>query len=177
MATEVNTTLEALLGCLSEALETSGRPVCRTGITVGPPVLGPSACCPDCGEGGPGGQLSVAVVRMFPADGASFEQVAVVANCRPTAVAAEIVFTLARCHPVIDQMGVPPSLDDVALFAEGANDDLQTMWNALICPDCSDYRLLIQEAGIETDPEGGCSAVGLLVTVMVKPATPNPDVS
>lgn len=178
MATDIGTTLDGLLLCLSDALEASGRPVCRTGSTVGLPVLGPTACCKDCDEGGLGGQLSAAVARIYPADPATFEQIQVLANCRPTVVAAEVVFTLARCHPTLNAQGVPPSLETVEPFADGANDDLQTMWNALTCPDCGDYKLMVQEAAIDPNAvEGGCSAVGVVLTVLVKPATPTLDVS
>lgn len=177
VAPDLGTALDGVLLCLVDALEASGRAVCGSGITVGSPVLGPTACCEDCACGGPGGQLSGQLVRLYPADSATFGQQVRIENCVPGAVAADLAFTLARCHPVINEKGVPPSLDAVAPFADGALDDAQIMWLAFQCGCIDGLKVVIRDISVQAPPEGGCSAVGVSITVLVKPARPVVDVS
>lgn len=176
-ATDLGTTMDSLLACLCEKLAEAGRPVCedKCGHTIGPPVIGPTVCCEcddtdDTDDTGPGGQLSVTLQRMYPVDGTTFAQVARLENCRPGAVAADLAFTLTRCHPTIDETGTPPTLVDVAPYADGVVDDVQTLWNALFC--CPNFSVVIRDTAVDSDPQGGCSAIGLRVSVLVKPLTP-----
>lgn len=174
MAADVATTLDALLACMVEALETASRPVRTSGVTVGAPVLGPSVCCADCdGCDTPGnGQLVGYVQRIYPVDANTFSQQARIENCKPGAVAADMVFELDRCYPTIDEQGNPPTLDEIDPYAAGAITDAQVMWNTFTCPCDEAYRVVVRDLQMGGEPNGGCSAVALSVTVLVTPTNP-----
>lgn len=161
MAT-VTDTMTTLLACVVAKLDEDERPVCADGITVGPPVIGPQNCCA-CNEGT--GQVSVFLERVYPVDGNSFSAVTRVESCRPGAVAADITFVLARCYPRIDNTGNMPKLSVTTDPSEELNDDMTSVWNALKC--CGVPNLVIRESAVDSDPEGGCSAFAVRVSVLV----------
>lgn len=169
MADNLQTTLDTLLGCLEQSLVNADRPVRKTGVTIGPPVLGPSVCCADCDEcGSANGQLVGYVSRMYPVDATTFAQQPRIENCKPGAVAADLVFELDRCHPTVDETGNPPTLEDVDPYAVGAIVDAQLLWNTFGCP-CNKAKVVITNLQMGAAPDGGCSAVAVFVTVLVTP--------
>lgn len=177
VAVDLGTTMDAMLGCMVQALETAGRPVAKSGLTVGPAVLGPSVCCQECDDCGAGnGQLSLSVQRVYPVDASTMGQQDRFENCKPGAVAADLAFVLARCHPVVRADLEPPTLDEVAPYADGAVDDVQIMWNTFACPCEDTYKVVIRDLTVP-EPQGGCSGVGMVVSVLIRPQSPTPDVS
>lgn len=161
--------MTALLACMSTKLDEAGRGICNTGITAGAPVLGPNACgcSSDCEN--PGGQLTVTLQRMYPIDANTFSQVVALEDCRPGAVGADLAFTLARCHPTIDETGNYPDLDTLAPYADGVVQDAQIVWSTFQCPCETGMRVVIRSVSTDSDPLGGCSAVGVTITVLVTP--------
>lgn len=162
MTDTVAATMDALLACVVSALETMERPVCESGTTIGPPVIGPDTCC-KCSGGDSDGRVVAYVERTYPVAGASFEQV-IPLNCRRTPIAADIVLVVIRCFPRISDTGVMPSLEATSAAADNLNIDMAAAWNGIEC--CGD-NLGIREIAVNSDPEGGCSAFGIAVTTLV----------
>lgn len=162
MAAEtVPVTRAALLACVVAALADIDRPVCDSGSTIGPPVIGPDSCC-KCSDDSDG-RVVAYVERTYPVDGTSFEQI-IPRNCRRTAIAADIVLVVVRCFPRISETGVMPSLEATTEAADNLDEDMSAAWNAIEC--CGD-NLGIREIAVDSDPEGGCSAFGIRVTTLV----------
>lgn len=153
-------TIDGLLACVVTALEEADRPVCDSGTTIGPPVIGPGQCC-DCGESN--GQASAFLERVYPVTGNTFDQDTRLENCRPGAVAADITIMVARCYPRINEQGDMPRLDATSVAASELNTDMAVAWAALRC--CG--QLAIRESAVDADPEGGCSAFAIRVTSLV----------
>lgn len=169
-SSDLTTTMNALVACVSEKLADADRPACRDGLTVGAPATGPQGCCQDCAEGGPGGELTAHLERVYPVDGFSFEQVVQPADCRPMAYAADITLVVVRCYPSMNDQGVMPTPDETTPYAEALNTDLAAAMQGLIC--CSGFKLVIRESAIDADPEGGCSGFAIRVSVIVSLVTP-----
>lgn len=165
MAESLTATMDALMACVQTRLADGDRPACTYGKTIGLPAPGPAGCCDGCNNGA-GGQVSAFLERTYPVNGVDFEQVALPANCRPTATAADISIVVLRCYPSLDEQGNMPSLDDTSPFADNLNTDLSAVWDALTC--CEGFKLAVREAAIDADPEGGCSGFAVRVSVLVR---------
>lgn len=162
MADTLTDTMDALVSCVCEALETINRPTCECGLTIGQPARGPSGCC-EC-ETGAGGGVSGFLERVYPADPTTLEQTVRYENCKPGAKAADITVAVIRCYPAMDEQGNMPTLDATTPYAHNLNDDLTAAWNALAC--CG-TKIVMREAIIQGDPEGGCSGFAIQVTTLV----------
>lgn len=171
VADSVQTTVDALLGCMVDALAENERPVRKSGVTVGPPVLGPSVCCADCDDcGSATGQLVAYVQSIIPVNANTFGQELRIEDCKPGAVAATIVFELDRCYPTIDEQGNPPTLEQIEPYSAGAIEDAGIMWRVFNCPcDDKQYKAAVTGLQMGGEPNGGCSVVALSVTVLVTP--------
>lgn len=169
MPDTLTATMDALIACVCTALDDIDRAVCQCGLTIGVPALGPAGCC-ECDEGA-GGSAAAFLERVYPADPTTFEQVAVLANCKPFSTAADISVTVVRCYPSLSDVGNMPNLDTTTPFAQNLNTDMTAVWNALKC--CGE-RLVLRESLVEADPEGGCSGFAIRVSVMVSMPQPEP---
>lgn len=167
MTDTVGVTMDALLACVVDSLAAIERPVCDSGTTIGPPVIGPDTCC-KCSGGTSDGRVVGYVERTYPVNGPDFEQV-IPRNCRRTAVAADIVLVVVRCFPRISDQGVMPSLEKTSEAADNLNADMAAAWNAI---ECCGENLGIREIAVNSDPEGGCSAFGIAVTTLVSMPAP-----
>lgn len=168
MAADVGTTMDTLIACVVDSLAAIDRPVCDSGTTIGPPEIGPDACCKCRGGGGSDGEVIGFLERVYPVNGPDFEQV-IPANCRRTPIAADIVLTVVRCFPRIDAKGNMPKLDQTSVAADNLNLDFAAVWNAV---ECCGENLGIREAAVDSDPEGGCSAFAIRVTTLVSMPAP-----
>lgn len=163
--------MDTLVACVVDALEAIERPVCDSGFTIGNPESGPHRCC-QCTEGD--GQVIGFLQRVYPVDGTSFEQITTDASCKPGSLAADVQIGVIRCYPRISEQGDMPKLDKTTTAADGLNVDIAAVWNAIkCCPGVA--KLAIREAGVDVDPEAGCSAFGVSVTSFVS-LPPNPVV-
>lgn len=167
VAETVGATMDALISCVVDSLAAIERPVCDSGSTIGPPVIGPGECC-KCSGGDSDGRVVGYVERTYPVDGASFEQV-IPLNCRRTPIAADIVLVVVRCFPRIDNQGNMPNLTKTSTAAAALNADMAAVWNAV---ECCGENLGIREAAVDSDPEGGCSAFAIRVTTLVSMPAP-----
>lgn len=170
---------ETVLGCVCAALEeTAGRVEdqpgcpCRACVVPGPP--GWDGCNDPCGlEDGAGGQLTVHVARDFPTSTFPTEERAVQGgrNCAPpSTTAVELVVTLLRCAPTMDDRGCPPSCEELAAAARTVHVDKATIYNALLCclPTTGTRRrgpLFYLSGGRVLESEGGCMGVEQRVIV------------
>jgi hypothetical protein len=180
---------EAVLGCVCAALQATGEQVegqpgcpCRTCVVPG--AVAWDWCDDPCGgdTGGAGGQLSVNVVRLFPADLSLNEDrtlMGVARNCPPPVTGVELAVTLLRCAPTVDEQGCPPSCEALDASARITHVDAVTVYNALYCclPGTSGGRrrrkfLIGQQRLI--GPEGGCVGVEQRVTVALPGCVPCP---
>lgn len=168
MANTVGETLDDLIACVVDSLAGVDRPVCESGTTIGPPVIGPDTCCKNCKGSGGDGRVVGYVERTYPVDGTSFEQV-IPRNCRRTPIAADLVLVVIRCFPRISDTGVMPSLEKTGAAADGLDTDMAAAWNAV---ECCGENLGIREIAVDADPEGGCSAFGIKVTTLVTMPAP-----
>jgi hypothetical protein len=136
-------------------------------------MIGPQQCCA-CDDT-PGGQASAFLERLYPADGTTFEQVTRPENCKKGPIAADISLVVTRCYPTIDAQGNAPDLSVFTTAAEELNTDMAAAWNGLMC--CGS-KIVFRESAVDADPDGGCSAFVIRVTVLVQlPANPSVDVS
>jgi hypothetical protein len=166
VAVDIQAAIDTLLACVCDALAEHGRPVCRCGVTVGPPPIGPGECCA-C-DTGPGGQASAHLERFYPAD--NLARVSRIETCRSGGVAADISLVVTRCYPTLDEQGNVPSVEDTAVYAAELHDDMQIAWNAVRC--CSGLKLLIRDMALDSSPQAGCAVFALRVTVDVTPTVP-----
>lgn len=172
MAASLTETMDALVACVCEALETADRPTCACGLTIGVPAPGPAGCCECDGDGG--GQVAAFLERVYPADATTYEQVVRREDCKPGTVAADISLTVIRCYPALDETGNMPTLDATTPFAENLNTDMTAVWNGL---KCCDTPVVIRDSAVESDPEGGCSGFAIRVSVLVSMRPEPVDVS
>jgi hypothetical protein len=171
---------ETVLGCVCAALDATAAKVedqpgcpCRACVTPGPPAW--DGCDEPCGTDGAGGQLTVHVARIYPTAAFPTEERVVLGarNCpAPAAIAVELVITLLRCAPTMDERGCPPSCDDLAAAARTVHVDAATIYNALVCclPTTGARRRGPQfSPGTQRvlEPEGGCMGVEQRVTIAV----------
>ncbi|MEC3994984.1 hypothetical protein VSR01_16185 [Actinacidiphila sp. DG2A-62] len=170
---------ETVLGCVCATLDTTAAEVpgqpgcpCRACVVPGPPAW--DGCTDPCGGGeGPGGQLTVHVARTYPSTAFPIEdrQVQGARGCTPPATTAvDLVVTLLRCAPTVDDTGCPPSCDELAAAAQIVHVDLTSIYNALLCclPSTGTRRRGPQFAlgqGRVLEPQGGCMGVEQRVTV------------
>lgn len=152
------TTVEGYPGCPPCKYPTSGEPA-------------HDSCC------GCGGQLNTWIERVYPyatfpdiddgTIGRGFGQCG-----PPKGFAADLVVSVLRCAPSMNDDGSPPSPTAMAENAWITAVDLQTALTGIVC--CLDelvlprrrrpYRYVLGEGRINT-PEGGCVAVEARVTV------------
>ena len=152
-----------LLECVSEALNTHLRPVCRVYQTVGTPVI--ASCC-ECDEDeGSNGELSIHLLRMFDADSKSLEEVRRVRPCRGGTMAAQFRMVLARCLPTINEHGEIPEPEVSQERAISQMWDAEVMWQVLAC--CTEYQISIDDLSVDVSPMGGCSLLWADITVAV----------
>ncbi|MFJ8852370.1 hypothetical protein [Streptomyces sp. NPDC102437] len=175
---------EAVLGCVCAALDAAaeeipgqpGCPECRACVIPGQAAWDSCDAEQGCGgAGGAPGQLTVNVARIYPAaQGFPAEDRTVqgVRGCTPAPLTAvELVITLLRCAPVMDEDGCPPSCEEQTEAARILHVDMATVYSALWC--ClsglgphprKPYRFLV--GGQRTiGPEGGCVGLEQRVTV------------
>lgn len=169
---DVTDTMTDLLACVVDGLDTADRPVCDSGITIGPPVIGPNNCC-KCSDAV--GQASVFLERVYPVAGNDFSARSTVENCRPGPVAADMTFVITRCYPAMKNNGQMPKLSETTGPSEDLNEDMRIVWAALRC--CNVPNLIIRESAVDSDPEGGCSAFAVRVSVLVSMPATGGDVS
>lgn len=163
-APELDTALTTLVDCVTAALAEADRAVCDSGTTVGPPRPGQCCAC-DCGSGcNHNGQVSGNLERVYPADGTLLEQVTRLEDCRPGVTVADFTIVVIRCYPTMDEQGNMPELDATTEAATDLHTDLGIVWNAL---KCCGSKIVFRESAVDADPEGGCSAFAVRVTVPV----------
>ncbi|WP_413808112.1 hypothetical protein [Streptomyces sp. OE57] len=172
---------EAVLGCVCAALDAvaedvPGQPGCPCRACVVPGVVAWDGCGPeDCGPGGEPGQLTVSASRLFPA-GQNFpaedRTVQGVRGCQVAPFTAlELVITLLRCAPVMDEGGCPPTCEEQTEAARVLHVDMSTVYSALWCclPELGPnprrpYRFVMGAQRV-IGPEGGCVGLEQRVTV------------
>jgi hypothetical protein len=172
---------EAVLGCVCAALdaraeEVEGQPGCPCHACVVPGVVAWDGCgAEDCGDGGEPGQLTVSVARLYPA-GQEFPRedttVQGVRGCMAAPyTAVELVVTLLRCAPVIDEGGCPPSCEEQTEAARVLHVDASTVLSALWCclptlgPNPRRPRRFVMGVQRVLGPQGGCVGLEQRVTV------------
>lgn len=160
--------------CACAALSAADRSACNCGLIVGSPEYsGLDRCC-ECSDGAGGGEVIGSLVRLYPADATTLEQVVRLENCNPGAVAADIAIVVVRCYPTLDETGTIPSLDVTTPFADDLNTDMTAVWNGL---KCCDTNVVIRESLVQTGENGGCSAFTITVSVLVSLPSTAVDVS
>lgn len=169
---------QQILGCVCEALDATaekdptfpGCP-CRSCVVAGAPSW--ENCCDTCPGQAAGGQLHVWTEGPYPADRFPdpSSEVRGAKGCPPVSgVAADFLVELARCWPAGDDMGNPPSCDELEIASRIANIDAWVMFQALVCclPTTGrrgrGRRFLIRQPQV-IGPEGGCVANRLRVTI------------
>ncbi|GAA3786686.1 hypothetical protein GCM10022226_01010 [Sphaerisporangium flaviroseum] len=118
------------------AAAVDGQPGCprRVCVTPGAPAW---ECADPCTDAQGGGQLTVHVYRLYPSN-QQFPQedrtVRGLVNCvPPPTTAAEMVVTLLRCVPTLDERGCPLACAELEAAARVAYVDAVTVYNALMC--------------------------------------------
>ncbi len=181
----------AVLACVCVALndvaeQVDGQPgcPCRSCVVAGTPAW--DSCTDPCGvQDGPGGQLTVSYARWWPSTEFPARDQAVrgLRGCQPPpTTAAELVVTLLRCAPAIDERGCPPTCEELEAVARVVHVDAATVYSALQCclPGTAGprgRRFVLGEGKI-LGPEGGCVGVEQRVTVALPGCAPCPgDVS
>lgn len=170
---------ENVLGCVCAALGAAAetvedQPGCPCRSCVVPGEVAWDSCEDPC-TGEASGQLSVSVARIFasgPDDFPSERRVVLgVRGCvAPPITAVELVVTLLRCAPSIDESGCPPSCDELARTARRLHVDMVTVNNSLLCclpgidPRPRGLRY-VMGASRTIGPEGGCVGLEQRVTV------------
>lgn len=153
-----------LWSAAEQGLIDAGRPVCSSRATIGPPVIGLVECC-ECDQD-TSGQLSTNLERAFPADGTTLEEISgLVGTCPTLTTAADFSLVLARCYPRINDDGEMPSADETTSATGLMYADITAVVKALMC---SGQKIRLREVVIQSDPDGGCSAFTVRVTVPVK---------
>lgn len=175
---------EGVLGCVCAALDAAavdgvegalGCP-CRACVVPGLPAWdGCDGLDGGC-DGGPPGQLTVNVRQVFPTSPDRFPAVDTsvqgVRGCAPPhATGVELVITLLRCAPVMDETGCPPSCEELTEAARAVHVDAATVYSALYCclpglsPNPRRPRRFVLGAQQILGPAGGCVGLEQRVTV------------
>lgn len=171
-----------IYACVCTALDEAATdlgpayPGCPPCGGVVPGVIALDACAGCAESSGCGGQLNVAVRRIYPTSFDTFPRqfsgVQGTKGC-PTAlnVAAELVVGLSRCVPVSDEFGNPPSAASLAAAAEILHVDMTAVHNALLCclpglaPELPrGLKYTVGESRV-IGPSGGCVGFEQIVTV------------
>lgn len=178
----VHNLAETVLGCVCAGLEDAatlvdGQPgcPCRACVTPGAPSW--DGCNDPCGSG-EGGQLTVHVERIYATSSFPTEERAGVVqggrNCVPVqTTAVELVVTLLRCAPTMDERGCPPACEELAEAAQIVHVDGVVIYNALLCclPTTGTGRhgpAFLLGAQRPLAPEGGCMGVEQRLTVALR---------
>lgn len=174
---------QSLLDCTCEALDDlvtevpglAGCP-CRVGIVPGAPAA--DGCDGGCNvqPGEYPGQLTVNVVRTYPADLPRFTNVQAVildgSNCGTTALTVvDLSVTLWRCVPGPTDDGCPPSMTELGASAIQLHADMLAINQAVTC--CFATRGTTRRKGRRYSlgqttvlgPQGGCVGIQTTVTV------------
>lgn len=172
----LHTLTEDVLGCVCAALDdvagrVDGAQGCPCVACVHPGQPAWDSCC-ECLPGGQtGGQLNVWVERIYPFTRFP-DQIVEAHKCLPagTGTAVDLVVTLLRCAPTVDDLGNPPSCDELARTARIVHLDMLTVFSAVTCcvPQTGGgrrgRRFLVREHKT-VGPEGGCVGSELRVAV------------
>lgn len=172
---------ETVLGCVCATLDATAAQMpdqpgcpCRACVVPGPPAW--DGCADPCGQGdGVGGQLTVHIARTYPTSSfpAEDRQVQGARSCLPpTTTAVDLVVTLLRCAPTLDETGCPPTCEELAAAAQVVHVDLTSVYNALLCclPTTGKRRRgpqFMMGQGKVLEPQGGCMGVEQRLTVAV----------
>jgi hypothetical protein len=168
-----------LLACVCQALNDAAGTVedqpgcpCRACVVPGQPAWD---SCEDPCTGEAGGQLSVSVVRLY---GSTLDQFPVevravqgVKGCPPLLTAVDLLVTVLRCAPTMDEGGCPPSCEDLADAARVLHVDMVTVANSVLCclpgtdPARPRGRRFVLGAQRTVGPQGGCVGLEQRVTV------------
>ncbi|WP_415949539.1 hypothetical protein [Streptomyces sp. KLOTTS4A1] len=127
---------EAVVGCVCAALartaeEVPGQPGCPCRACAVPGLVAFGSCDDPCAAKEAGSQLSVSVARIY---GSSLDEfpnesrnVQGVRGCTPPPLTAlELVVTLLRCAPVMNENGCPPTCDELTASAQVLHVDMVT---------------------------------------------------
>lgn len=162
----LNDLLNELLVCACDSLESGVCPgqeadcgcPCRMFISVGPPVWDSEACC---GQG----QLTAHVDRVYPVGNFPSQNNQV--NLCQTPLAADVVITLLRCYPTMDEHGTVPTHLELQAAGESLNRDLFILTTGLLC--CLSAKKRMQKfvflGAREVGPQGGCAGIELRFTI------------
>jgi hypothetical protein len=174
----VHALAETVLGCVCATLdrtaaEVEGQPgcPCRACVVPGPPAW--DGCTDPCGSGeGAGGQLTVHVARIYPTTTFPAEDRPVLGSrgCMVPGTAVDLVVTLLRCAPTLDEHGCPPTCEELAAAAQVVHVDTASVFNALVCclPTTGTRRrgpLFVMGAHRVLESQGGCMGIEQRVTV------------
>lgn len=180
---DIQQTAQSLLDCTCEALDAlvtempglAGCP-CRVGVVPGAPAAdGCDGGC-DVPPGEYPGQLTVNVIRTYPADLPRFTNVQAVildgTNCGTSALmVVDLSITLWRCAPIPTDEGCPPSMAELGASAIQLHADMLAINQAVTC--CFATRDTTRRKGrryslgqsVVLGPQGGCVGVQTTVTV------------
>jgi hypothetical protein len=144
--------------CLCQQISAAGLPEpCFCGVLAGATVV--LDYCGDCG----GGRCGQAWVRLSESYGSTtFPDPAVNPTCAAP-LAAVLEFGIARCAPVGDDQGNPPSLGDQLDTARLVTADMQAIRRAIAC--CMGHREHVLGSYTPLGPVGGCVGGTWPVTV------------
>ncbi|WP_328434587.1 hypothetical protein [Streptomyces sp. NBC_00425] len=175
----VNELATAVLACVCQALEATAATVenqpgcpCRSCVVPGTPAW--DSCEDPCdGSDDTGGQLTVHVARIYPTTEFPTEtrEVRGLKSCSATRIAVELVITLLRCVPTMDEGSqCPPTCEATAAAARVIQIDSATVLNALLCcvPSIGvRHRGPLYVIGQQKtlDPKGGCGGIEQRVTI------------
>lgn len=180
---DVHQTAQNLLDCVCEALDRvpaavpglAGCP-CRVGVVPGAPAA--DGCDGGCNvqPGEYPGQLTVNVVRIYPAQLPRFTNLQAVTldgtNCGPGALTVvDLLVTLWRCAPLPTDEGCPPSMPELDATAMQLHVDMLAITQAVTC--CFPHAGTQRRKGrryslgqsITLGPSGGCVGIQTAVTV------------
>lgn len=160
--------MDALAADPPVGLEYPGCP-CRQYVSPGPPAW--EACCDHCGDD-VGGQLTVHVVDAF--EFIEFpNRSTIVHPCRGTRWAVDLIVTVVRCGPQMDESGRDPSADSLTTAAEVGHADLWAIMQALSCCVVDDApfgrrkRSVLITGMRPVGEQGGCVGFEVAATVEV----------
>lgn len=180
---------QTLLACVCAALdqvaeEIPGQPgcPCRACVVPGAPAWDECGNTNPCTEKGTPGQLTVHFARTYPTSRFPQEDLQVYGQpgCKPPpTTAAELVVTLLRCAPTVDDHGCPPTCEEMETAARVTDIDSVTIYNAIMCclPKTAGRRgrrFVMGQQRI-VGPQGGCVGVEQRVTVALPGCAPCPD--
>lgn len=180
----VDAAASSLLACVCTALtrlptEVPGLAGCPCRTCVVPGLVAADGCDTRCGQLEPGqfpGQLTVSVIRLYSSDRAQFprevQTVRDVRECEPPqTTAVELLITLFRCIPGMNNDGCPPTCEQLSASAMQLHADMLAIQQAVLCcyaaTDTSRPRgrryVLGQSRPI--GPSGDCVGIEQRVTV------------